>query len=91
MDGSPTPLPEFWASSDDGYFCLVCRRRRAVDAALDAAPNDTGRDRRVKLGRAGLVEFEVRRTPERSDGEIARACRTSAAAVKATRQQMRAG
>lgn len=91
MDGSPSPLPEFWTSSAEGDFCLICRRQRAVEAALDAAPSDTGRDGRVKLGRTGLVEFEVRRTPDRSDGEIAKACRTSAAAVRATRQRMRAG
>lgn len=89
MDGSPTPLPEFWAHSGKDDFCLVCRRQRAVEAALDSAPSDTDRDDRVKIGRASLVEFEVRRTPDRNDSAIAKACRTSAATVKATRQRMR--
>jgi hypothetical protein len=93
MDGGPAPLPDCWISSAEGSFCLACRRQRAAEAALDAAPSDSGSDVRAKLRRAGLIEFEVRRTPERSDGSIAKACRTSASAVAAARRQlkMRAG
>jgi hypothetical protein len=90
MDGSPAPLPESWVSSAEGDFCLTCRRHRAGEAALDAAPGDSDRDARTKLRRAGLIEFEVRRAPDRTDGSIAKACRTSAAAVAAARQRLRA-
>jgi hypothetical protein len=88
MDGSPAPLPEHWVSSAEGDFCLVCRRRRAVEVALEAAPSDSGRDANAKLRRAGLIEFEVRRTPDRTDGAIAKACRTSASAVAAARRRL---
>ena len=36
---------------------------------------------RAKLRRAALVEFEVRRRPNHGNGESARACRSSVAAV----------
>jgi predicted lipoprotein with Yx(FWY)xxD motif len=38
IDGARTPLPESWARSADGLFCLTCRRERAAERALDAAP-----------------------------------------------------
>lgn len=90
IDGAPAPLPDTWVSSTEGDFCLTCRRHRAGEAALDAAPSDCNRDARAKLRRAGLIEFEVRRTPERTDGTIAKACRSSAVAVAAARARMAA-
>jgi hypothetical protein len=91
IDGVPAKLPESWESTADGEFCLGCRRQRAAEAALDRAPADSGRDARASLRRAGLIEFEVRRTPERTNGTIARACRSSAAAVAAARERVEAG
>jgi hypothetical protein len=88
IDGGPAPLPDNWASSAEGDFCLTCRRQRAAEAALEAAPSGCDRDTRAKLRRAGLIEFEVRRTPERTDGTIAKACRSSAVAVAAARARM---
>lgn len=88
IDGGSTPLPDSWASCTEGDFCLTCRRERAAEAALDAAPSDSGRDARAKLRRAGLIEFEVRRTPDRTDGSIAKSCRTSAQAVAAARDRL---
>lgn len=88
IDGNPAPLPDSWVSSAEGYFCLTCRRQLAAEAALDEAPNDCGRDARAKLRRMGLIEFEVRRTPDRTDGSIAKTCRTSASAVAATRRRL---
>lgn len=90
IDGEPAPLPESWASSADGDFCLSCRRQRAAEAALAEAPSGCDRSTRAKLRRAGLIEFEVRRTPDLTDGTIAKACRTSAAAVAAARRRVRA-
>jgi len=88
IDGAPAPLPDSWVSTTEGVFCLTCRRQRAAEAALDAAPSGCDRDARAKLRRAGLIEFEVRRTPERTDGTIAKACRSSAVAVAAARRRL---
>lgn len=87
-DGEPLPLPPTWASSTEGRFCLICRRERAAEAALGTAPGSPI-GTRAKLRRAALIEFEVRRTPEHSDGTIARACRTSVTAVTKTRRRLR--
>jgi hypothetical protein len=69
-------------------FCLGCRRQQAAEAALEAAPADTSRDKRATLRRAGLIEFEVRRAPNRTDRTIAQACSSSAVAVAAARRRM---
>ncbi|MGH2980427.1 MAG: hypothetical protein ACRDKV_00090 [Solirubrobacterales bacterium] len=87
-DGKHTQLPENWAVSDDGQFCLICRRARAAEAALDSLPDDSTQDDRAKLRRSALLEFEVTRTPDRSNGEIARACRSSVPAVAQARQRL---
>jgi hypothetical protein len=81
-------LPENWANSVDGDLCLGCRRQQAAEAAIAAAPEGSTGSDRVKLGRAGLVEFEVRRTPNLTDGSIARSCGSSAAAVAAARRRL---
>ncbi len=86
IDDKPVPLPESWESGADGDFCLACRRARAADAAQAAAPPDCTREASAKARRTGLIEFEVRRTPDLTDGVIARACRTSASAVAAARR-----
>ena len=86
LDGARAPFPESWARGADGSFCLTCRRERAAEAALDAAPEGCSNDARAKLRRSGLVEFEVKRAPDRADNAIAKACHTSASAVVAARQ-----
>jgi hypothetical protein len=88
MDGAQTPAPESWARSADGLFCLTCRRERAAEQALDAAPADCGNDAKVKARRAGLIEFEVGRAPDRADNAIARSCHTSVSAVTAARRAL---
>jgi hypothetical protein len=88
IDGKAAPLPDTWVSSAEEVFCLTCRRQRAVEAAVEAGPNNSDRDARAKLRRAGLIEFEVLRTPERTDGSIAKSCRSSAAAVAAARRRL---
>jgi hypothetical protein len=85
IDGAATPLPESWTRSAEGLFCLTCRRERAAEAGLDAAPADSSNEVRAKARRSGLLEFEVRRAPERADNAIAKACHTSASAVAAAR------
>jgi hypothetical protein len=88
IDGESASLPDSWARSADGHFCLSCRRERAAEAALDAAPADSSNEVRAKLRRSGLLEFEVRRAPERADNAIAKACHTSASAVAAARSRI---
>jgi hypothetical protein len=87
VGGERVELPASWAASKDGTFCLLCRRERAAQAALAAAPQGSLEDR-AKLRRAALVEFEVRRRPGHGNGEIAKACRSSVAAVVAARKRL---
>ena len=89
MGGDQVELPESWSSSKEGTFCLLCRRERAAQAALADAPQDCGREDRAKLRRAALVEFKVRRRPGHGNGEIAKACRSSVAAVVAARKRLK--
>jgi hypothetical protein len=88
VGGEKVELPASWVTSGEGTFCLLCRRERAAQAALDAAPQGSIEDR-AKLRRAALVEFEVRRRPGHGNGEIAKACRSSVAAVVAARKRLK--
>lgn len=87
--GERVAMPESWDASEEGTFCLLCRRERAARAALARAPKDSGLEDRAKLRRAALVEFEVRRRPNHGNGEIAKACRSSVAAVVAARKRLK--
>ena len=89
LGGEKVELPTSWANSKEGTYCLLCRRERAAQAALDALPEDSGLEDRAKLRRAALVEFEVRRRPGHGNGEIAKACRSSVAAVVAARKRLK--
>jgi hypothetical protein len=88
IDGERTELPDTWSSSSEGRFCLVCRRERAANAALESAPNDSPLAARAQLRRAALIEFEVRRTPGHANNAIAKACRSSATAVAQARHRL---
>jgi hypothetical protein len=89
IGGEKVELPASWTSAKEGTFCLNCRRERAAQAALEAAPSDSGIEDRAKLRRAALIEFEVRRRPTHANGEIAKACRSSVAAVIAARKRLK--
>lgn len=86
--GERIPMPEAWVRGEDGTFCLLCRRERAAQAALDAAPEDCTLQARAQLRRAALIEFEVRRRPAHTDGAIAKTCRASISAVAAARRRL---
>jgi hypothetical protein len=86
IDGAAAPLPESWATAAEGNLCLTCRRERAAEAASAATPIDCSSEVRAKARRAGLLEFEVRRAPDRADNAIAKACHTSASAVVRARE-----
>lgn len=89
MGGEKVQLPDSWTSDRLGTYCLICRRERAAQAALESAPEDSGLEERAKLRRSALIEFEVRRRPGHGDGEIARTCRSSVAAVAAARRRLK--
>jgi hypothetical protein len=89
MNGASASLPDSWTSSGEGQFCLICRRALAAEAAIEAVPETTSQEARAKLRRAALLEFEVSRTPDRSNGEIARTCRSSVPAVAKARERLR--
>jgi hypothetical protein len=89
IDGAAIPLPNSWTSAEGGQFCLVCRRERAAEAAVESAPPDSSSETRANLRRAALIEFEVRRTPDQTNGVIAKACRSSVTAVSKARQRLR--
>jgi hypothetical protein len=89
MNGERVALPETWEDSAAGTYCLLCRRERAAEAALQAAPSDCPVEQRAKLRRAALIEFEVSRRPDHGDGAIAKACRSSVSAVAAARQRLK--
>ncbi len=88
IDGARTALPDAWASSGAGRFCLLCRRTQAAEEAIASAPAETPVSARAKIRRAALIEFEVRRTPELADNMIARACRATAPAVAQARERL---
>jgi len=87
MDGVPTELPVSWSRSEDQVLCLTCSRAQAGEAAMDAVPDSVAREDRVKVRRTALIEFEIERAPEAPNATIARACRTSSAAVAAVRDR----
>jgi hypothetical protein len=91
IDGRRVPLPASWESCSEGEFCLGCRRARAAEAAQAAVSGNSSAEERAKARRTGLIEFEIRRTPDLTDSTIAKACRTSAAAVVAARRRLRMG
>jgi hypothetical protein len=85
MDGEPIGLPDTWTRPDGQSFCLSCSRARAGEAAMDAVPDTTSLEDRVRLRRTALIEFEIGRMPEAPDRAIATACRTSSGAVATVR------
>ena len=88
IDGKRVPFPDNWEHGRAGTYCLGCRRDRAAEAALDAAPEGSPVETRAKLRRAALIEFEVKRRPDHGDGAIAKACHSSVSAVAAARRRL---
>jgi hypothetical protein len=77
--------PPHWVTEGGQHYCLACRRERAIEAALEDA-GDVGIAARAKLRSAAVVRFEIDRDPERTEGEIAKAARTSIGAVRKARK-----
>ena len=86
----PPELPPNWTSEDGELYCLACRRQRAADAGFEAAPANATGEQRVKARQAALIEFEIERDPERTNGEIAKVARCSVPAVLKVRKRLEA-
>ncbi len=79
-------LPPNWERVDERLHCLGCRRDIAAEAA--ETPDDAPLNERVKLQGQARVAFELERDPDRPNGEIAKACHTSGAAVQKARVRL---
>lgn len=87
-DAGEIPLPEAWETCGEDTFCLGCRRARIAEAAVDSAPASTDRHARARLRRTAMIEFEISRVPDRTNGAIAKACRSSVPVVAAARRRL---
>lgn len=81
-------LPAGWARRNGKAHCLHCRRALAAEAANDTAPAGATREERAKMRAAALIEFEIRRDPDRPNGEIAKIVRCSVPAVLKARRRL---
>ncbi len=82
--------PAGWTRRGDKAHCLQCRRAIAAEAANDTAPAGATREERAKLRASALIEFEIRRDPDRPNGEIAKVVRCSVPAVLKARRRLEA-
>jgi hypothetical protein len=81
-------LPPNWVREKDGRdYCLACQRERAAEQALQGA-GELGLEGRAKVRSAAVVEFEIRRDPDRTEGEIASAASASVLAVRNARRRL---
>jgi hypothetical protein len=85
-EGLGAATPPNWDKVNGLYYCLVCRRERAIDAAIERAGDVSTADR-AKLRSAAVVDFELARDPDRTEGEIAKAARASIGAVRKARKR----
>jgi hypothetical protein len=81
-------LPANWALNHQGPVCLHCRRQQAADAAVSGS--DLSLQERARLRSSTIVEFEVKRTPDRSNTQIASAVHTNVGAVLKARERLAA-
>ena len=80
-------VPANWITKNGQAYCLACRRELAVDDALSEMGEDAPAVR-AKVRSQAVVEFEIRRDPDRRDGDIARAARCSVMAVSKARKRL---
>ncbi len=87
-DAERPARPANWITDGGKHYCLACQRERAAEAVLEDLPADAPVQEKLKLSSAARIEFELRRDPELPDSKIAKACRTSMAAVRKSREQL---
>lgn len=87
-EGLRAGMPPNWARDNGLHYCLACRRERAIEDAIVRA-GDVTMAERAKLRTSAVVEFELERDPDRTEGEIAKSARASIGAVRKARQGKR--
>ena len=85
-DSGRDTLPANWIETPGGPACLHCRRQLAGEAAVSGS--DLNLQGRARLRNSTIVEFEVRRAPDRTNSQIANAVHTSLAAVQKARDRI---
>ena len=86
--GKREKVPANWVVKNGQAYCLACRRELAVDDALAELSDGEAPAARAKIRSQAVVEFEIRRDPDRRDGDIARAARCSVMAVSKARKRL---
>jgi hypothetical protein len=81
---SSSSRPSGWVRGDRGWICLDCQREE-IRASVPSTGDADGRAER----RRAMVEFELRRDPEASDGLIAKRSKTSSVIVRPIRAELR--
>ncbi len=86
--GLGAATPPNWVKEKGLYYCLACRRERAMEQAVENAGGErVSTADRAKLRSAAVVDFELARDPDRTEGEIAKAARASIGAVRKARKR----
>jgi hypothetical protein len=88
MRGSAAGLPPSWDELDGIAYCLSCRRAIAGEEKAAALNGEGTPEGRVRADAEGRVEFELRRSPDRCDTRIARACATNVVIVRQVRERL---
>jgi hypothetical protein len=81
-------FPAGWEQVSGVAYCLSCSRRRAGEAKAAALSDDDTRADHLRADAEGRIEFELSRSPDRSDSRIARACGTNVAMVRGVRERL---
>ena len=82
--------PAGWERRGGKAHCLACRRAIAAEQGAVNAPEGSTMEDRAKLRSQALVEFEIKRDPDRPNGEIAKVARCSVPAVLKARRRLEA-
>ncbi len=81
-------LPADWIENVRGPVCLHCRRELVAEAAVGTVGLSLAE--RARRRSSSIVEFEVKRNPDRSNSQIANAVHTSVGAVVKARKRLAA-
>lgn len=79
-------LPANWTENHQGPVCLHCQRELAANAATSTL--GLSLLERAQLRSSTIVDFEVRRTPNRTNSQIASAAHTNVGAVQKARKRL---